>query len=101
MENFITMLNTQMILLIYLLVGVYARKRRIITPQSRQSLVDLIIRIALPCLIFQSFGQDITLQEAKNASQILLLSFGVCFGSMLLGKLLYRRYPYEKSSILR
>ena len=73
MENFITMLNTQMILLIYLLVGVYARKRRIITPQSRQSLVDLIIRIALPCLIFQSFGQDITLQEAKNASQILLL----------------------------
>ena len=33
MENFITMLNTQMILLIYLLVGVYARKRRIITPQ--------------------------------------------------------------------
>ena len=25
----------------------------------------------------------------------------VCFGSMLLGKLLYRRYPYEKSSILR
>ena len=101
MQNFYSMINIQAILFIYLLVGVYANKRNIINNKNRQSYIDFIIQIALPCMIFNSFNQDISVEQLKYASIILLVSFLICLFSMLLGKLVYRKYPFEKRSILQ
>lgn len=101
MQNFYTMVNIQAILLVYLLVGVYARRKNIINDKTRQSFIEFLIQIALPCMIFNSFNQDISIQQLKYASYILGISFLVCFFSMLLGKWLYYKYPFEKRSILQ
>ncbi|WP_069998654.1 AEC family transporter [Cellulosilyticum sp. I15G10I2] len=101
MQNFYSMVNIQAILFIYLLVGVYANKRKIINSKTRQSYIDFIIQIALPCMIFNSFNQDISIEQLKYASIILVVSFLICLFSMLLGKVLYRKYPFEKRSILQ
>ncbi|MDF2614243.1 MAG: transporter [Clostridia bacterium] len=101
MQNFYSMVNIQAVLFIYLLVGVYVRKKNIINIKTRQSFIDFIIQVALPCMIFNSFSQDISLQQLKYASLILGVSFLICFFSMGLGKLLYHKYPFEKRSILQ
>ena len=101
MENFYTMVNIQAVLFIYLLVGVYARKKNIINDKTRQGFIDFIIQIALPCMIFHSFNQNISIKELKYAGIVLISSFLICMFSMILGKWIYKKYPFEKRSILQ
>lgn len=101
MQNFYSMVNIQAVLFIYLLVGVYAKKKGIINIKTRQSFIDFLIQIALPCMIFNSFNQDISIQQLRYAGIILGISFAVCLFSMGLGKLIYHKYPFEKRSILQ
>lgn len=95
------MVKIQAVLLIYLLVGAYVRKKNIISDQSQQSFIDFLIRIALPCMIFESFHQELSAKELLSASLILAVSFGISVMSLLLGKVLYRRYPSNRKSILQ
>ncbi|MEM1484101.1 AEC family transporter [Oscillospiraceae bacterium PP1C4] len=101
MENFIRMLEIQSVLFIYLLVGIYARKKNIINEVTRQSFVDFLLIIALPCMIFNSFRLKFTVEMVKLASLSLLLSFGVCLVSFLLGKVIYNRYPLGEKCIMQ
>ena len=52
MENFMKMLSTQAILLVYMAVGFYCRKRGIIEKKMQGKLTDFVLRITLPCMIF-------------------------------------------------
>lgn len=101
MENFLMMVRIQAVLLIYLLVGVYARRKNIITENSQQSFIDFLIRIALPCMVFESFNQELTAEQLLSASLILVVAFAVSLFSLLLGKVLFRHYPARRKSILR
>lgn len=95
------MVKIQAVLLIYLLVGVYVRKKNIISDQSQQSFIDFLIRIALPCMVFESFNQELSAQQLWSASLILAASFAVSIFSLLLGKVLYVRFPANRRSILQ
>lgn len=101
MSAFLTMARLQSLLLLYLLVGVYARKRSIITPVIRQGLVGFLVRVTLPCMVFESFRQEITAQQLISLCQLLLVSFGVCLFSIVLGKLLFRSRPPARQGVLR
>lgn len=101
MENFLMMVRIQAILLIYLLVGVYARRKNMITETSQQSFIDFLIRIALPCMVFESFNQELTARQLLSASLVLAVAFAVSLFSLLLGKVLFRRYPARRKSILQ
>ncbi len=101
MEYFLRLLNTQMVLFVYILVGMYARKKAFITKDNQQQLIDLILKILMPCMIFSSYDQKITLDVMKKAAMIITIAFSICIAAIYLGKLLYRKYPYEKSSIMK
>ena len=45
MENFMKMLSTQAILLVYMAVGFYCRKRGIIEKKMQGKLTDFVLRI--------------------------------------------------------
>ena len=101
MENFMKMLSTQAILLVYMAVGFYCRKRGIIEKKMQGKLTDFVLRITLPCMIFNSFSMHITLDMLKQAALCLGVAFFICFAAWLGGKIVYNMYPKEKKSVLQ
>lgn len=101
MESFLRMLNAQMILLVYLAVGMYCMKVGLIDRDSKEKLVDIILRITLPCMIFNSFNNPLTPEVMKQTALILVVAVSISILSFLLGKVIYNKYPQKKKSILQ
>ena len=101
MESFLRMLNAQMILLFYLAVGMYCVKVGLIDRDSKEKLVDIILRITLPCMIFNSFNNPLTPEVMKQTALILVVAVSISILSFLLGKVIYNKYPQKKKSILQ
>lgn len=101
MESFLRMLNAQMILLVYLAVGMYCMKVGLIDRDSKEKLVDIILRITLPCMIFNSFNKPLTPEVMKQTALILVVAISISILSFLLGKVIYNKYPQKKKSILQ
>lgn len=101
MESFLRMLNAQMILLVYLAVGMYCMKAGLIDRDSKEKLVDIILRITLPCMIFNSFNKPLTPEVLKQTALILAVAVTISILSFLLGKVIYNKYPQKKKSILQ
>lgn len=101
MEKFTLMLGVQATLFIYIAVGIFVRKRGMITPEVRSGLSDLLVNVLLPCMVFNSFHVDITPEELLSASMLLGMAFAISFFSWLAGRFFYRRYTPEKEKILR
>ncbi len=101
MDYFLHLLSTQAILFVYILLGMYTRKKAMITKENQQKIIDLILKILLPCMIFGSYDQKITLEVIKKAGLIMLIAFSICVVAIYMGKLLYRKYPFEKGSIMK
>lgn len=101
MESFLRMLNAQMILLVYLAVGMYCVKVGLIDRDSKEKLVDIILRITLPYMIFNSFNKPLTPEVMKQTALILVVAVSISILSFLLGKVIYNKYPQKKKSILQ
>ena len=101
MESFLRMLNAQMILLFYLAVGMNCVKVGLIDRDSKEKLVDIILRITLPCMIFNSFNNPLTPEVMKQTALILVVAVSISILSFLLGKVIYNKYPQKKKSILQ
>lgn len=101
MELFTHMLETQLVLLIYMAVGMYCMKRGMIDAHTKKKLVDIILKVTLPCMIFNSFNKPLTPQVLLETAMILFVAFCISLLSYLLGKGIYRRCPLEKRSILQ
>lgn len=95
------MLNAQMILLVYLAVGMYCVKVGLIDRDSKEKLVDIILRITLPYMIFNSFNKPLTPEVMKQTALILVVAVSISILSFLLGKVIYNKYPQKKKSILQ
>lgn len=101
MNNFMELVSIQVVLFIYILVGVYAKKKGIITKDNQQKFIDFILHILMPCMIFNSFKQELTLQVIKSAWTIMTISFGIALVALVLGKIVYWRFPDNKKSIMQ
>lgn len=101
MESFMKMLSTQALMLIYMCVGYCCNKKKIFDKQTEIKLTDFVLRITMPCMVFNSFNMKLTMEFMKEASFCLALAFAVCAVGWLLGKVAYQRYPQEKKSILQ
>ena len=69
MEGFQNMVSAQLILLIYLGVGMYCRKKGMIDDRTKKKLIDLILKITLPCMIFNSFNKPLTPDILKKTDE--------------------------------
>lgn len=101
MDNFLKMLSTQAILLVYMCVGFYCNKKDIVDKNAQSKLTDFVLRITLPCMIFNSFQTHLTAELLKQASLVLAVAFFLCFLAWIAGKFIYNMYPFEKKSILQ
>lgn len=101
MESFFKMVDVQTVLFIYMVVGFYCRKSGIFNDVARDKLTDLVIKITLPCMIFESFNMPFSLETLKQGGQAILIATVMAVVALLLGKVLYNRFPYEEKSILQ
>lgn len=101
MSSFMNMVQLQLLLFLLIAVGVFARKRSMLTDGAQKGLTDLFINIILPANIVASFHVTPTRELISNAAQILLIAFGVQFFQWGLSKVLYRRVPHGKQMVVR
>jgi predicted permease len=99
--NLQVMLNLQGMLFLLTVIGVYARKRNIITPEARAHLSDLLIEVILPMNILSSFDMQLDNGLIQRAALALILSIGVQILSLIVSRLLYRKTDPPKQSVLR
>ena len=101
MDNFLKMLDTQMVLMVYMAVGFICAKKDIIDQHAKQKITDLILNVALPCMIFASFNEPLTAEVIHDAEMVLIVAACITFLSYFGGQVLYSRFPDAKKRILR
>lgn len=101
MEGFLNMVNAQLILFIYLTTGIYCFKMNLIDSYTKQKLVDFILKISLPCMIFNSFNKPLTSEILQKTTLVFLVAFCIALLSYLCGKIFYNRFPASQKSILQ
>jgi len=101
MEQFFAMLGVQTTLFLYISVGYYFRKREILTRPVRKALTHVVLNALLPCMVFNSFQQDISLERLISAGAMLAAALGMCLFSWGFGKLIWRRVPIDRQKIMR
>ncbi len=101
MESFKVLFSAQSAIVLYILIGVFLRKRGIITTETRQSFINFVIKVALPCMIMNSFLKEMTAQQLRDGALVLALSSAVCIFAWGAGILLYRGFPAERRSVMK
>ena len=101
MDSFFNMVDVQTVLFIYMAVGFCCRKVRIFTDEARDKLTDFVVFVTLPCMIFESFHMAFSLEALRQGAVALLIAVCMAGVALLLGKVLYNRFPYEEKSILQ
>ena len=101
MDSFFKMVDVQTVLFIYMAVGFFCRKKGIFNDAARDKLTDFVVLITLPCMIFESFHMEFSLESLKQGGVAVLIATAMAAAALLLGKVLYNRFPYQEKSILQ
>ncbi len=95
MDSFFKMVDVQTVLFIYMAVGFFCRKKGIFNDAALDKLTDFVVLITLPCMIFESFHMEFSLESLKQGrGRPHRHRHGR--GGLLLGKVLYNRFPYGR-----
>jgi hypothetical protein len=89
------------VLFLVLLVGLYSKKRNIISADMVGKLSDLLLQVTQPLLIVSSFDFNFSEEMLRNAGLVLLLSLVIHLVSMLAGRFLYLRWPERTRNVLK
>ncbi|MBQ7859182.1 MAG: AEC family transporter, partial [Faecalibacterium sp.] len=101
MDNFLKMINIQSVLFLYMLVGIYVRRKGILTDHARDKITDLLVDVLLPCMIFDSFNMEFTMDTLYQSGTAITTAASVAAVALLLGKVLYNNCEPRKRTILR
>lgn len=101
MENFFKMVDVQSELFLYMVVGFYCRKSGIFNDMTLDKVTDLVIKITLPCMIFESFHMAFSLDTLKQGGLAILIAVAMALVALALGKVLYNRFKPEEKCILQ
>lgn len=101
MNSFLKMVDVQTVLFLYMAVGFGCRKAGIFNDVTRDKLTDFVVFVTLPCMIFESFHMDFSLEALRQGAVALLIAVGMSLVALVLGRVLYNRFPYEEKSIFQ
>ena len=85
------LISLQLRMFLIMLVGLFFRKKNIISLEGKKNLTDLVIYLILPCNIVKSFLIEFDSNTLLNFGQILLISVLIQVFCAILAKILYRR----------
>ena len=82
-------------------IGVFLRKRNIITETGKKLLTDLIIDLILPCSIISAFLVDLTQERLRQTGEIFFVSLLVQLVSFLIGRIIYRKCVSSHQTVMQ
>ena len=95
------MINTQMLLFLYILCGVIVSRLGIIREDNRQPLVRLLMDVAMPMMVLNAFNKPTTWAEIRSSLWVMVIALAGCVVTGLLGLVLWRRQPDNKRKVLQ
>lgn len=101
LQDFLLMADIQATQLIFILVGLGLRRLKLMSDELRNGLSSLMVNLFLPCMVLDSFAQDIGNDQLLGAMGLLGVAAGMCAVAIGVGKLLYGRKPRDHGTVLR
>lgn len=95
------LISLQLRMFIVMLVGLFFRKKNMITAEGKKTLTDLVIYLILPCNIVKSFMIEFDGGVLKSFGLVLVISIGIQVMCGILAKLLYRRVAPGRKAVLQ
>ena len=94
------MIDTQLLLFLYMLCGVVVSRLGIIREDNRQPLVRLLMDVAMPMMVLNAFNKRTTLEELRSSIWVMVIALAGCLVTMLIGLALWRNQPENKRKVL-
>jgi len=101
MTGMSALLNSLAVIITYMLIGYLLCRIGMITDRNRQSFIDFVIKVTLPCMVFKSFLGDMTAQMLRDGAAVLVISSGVCLFAWIVGPFVFPKGPDTKRSIMK
>ena len=100
MSVFSTMVSTQMLMFLYLLVGVVCAKTGMLKDEGRAGMLSFLVGIVMPASILSAFAIGMDRSQLVAGAQAMIVSVSGCLLSWRLGCLLWRRHPAGRREVL-
>ncbi|MEY7999511.1 AEC family transporter [Clostridium sp. Mt-5] len=97
----VNVINQVIILSLMMVVGVFARKKDIITKETEESLSDFLLKITLPAMLLTSFNYNYSEKMVENAETIFIYSAILQAGLILFSIVLTLKNKNEVKKVLR
>ena len=94
------MINTQLLLFLYMLCGVIVAKIGIIRDNNRQVVVRLLMDVAMPMMVLSAFNKPTTAEAIRASFLVMLIALAGCVVTGLIGKVIWRKEPENKRKVL-
>lgn len=101
MSDIVTrMINTQLLLFLYMLCGIIIRKLKIVTNDNRSVLVRLLMDVAMPMMVLAAFNKKASLEDIKATMLVMLVALAGCLATWGIGTVLWQKQPDNKRKVL-
>lgn len=97
----ITIIRIQIQIFILIIVGYFAAKKGIFSPEARRDMTNIVIYIILPCNIFHSFEKSLTPDKLMQCLIVFVIALGSQIFYMVINKFAYNRFPQERRVVMQ
>ena len=94
------MIDTQLLLFLYMICGFIVSKLNIIREDNRGVLVRLLMDVAMPMMVLNAFNKPTNPEELKASLLVMIIAAACCFAQWGAGALLWRNQPENKRKVL-
>ena len=94
------MIDTQLLLFLYMLCGIYLSRRRLIREDNREALVRLMMDVTMPLMVLDAFNKPTTREEILSSFWVMAIAFAGCVVTGMIGLFLWRNQPENKKKVL-
>ncbi|MBQ9299412.1 MAG: AEC family transporter [Clostridia bacterium] len=94
------MIDTQLLLFLYMLCGFIISRLNIIREDNRGVLVRLLMDVVMPMMVLNAFNKPTTREEILSSLWVIAIAFAGCVVTGLIGHVLWRRQPENKRKVL-
>ncbi|MBR2570884.1 MAG: AEC family transporter [Clostridia bacterium] len=94
------MIDTQLLLFLYMLCGFIVSRLNIIREDNRGVLVRLLMDVAMPMMVLNAFNKPTSREEILSSLWVMAVAFAGCAVTGLIGRFLWRNQSASRYKVL-
>ena len=94
------MIDTQLLLFLYMICGFIVSRLNIIREDNRGVLVRLLMDVAMPMMVLNAFNKPTSVDEIMASLWVMVIALAGCLVSWGIGAVLWRKQPENKRKVL-